>query len=203
MTIFTGTTRHFAHRRQWNVGTITNTLKPLFRHDFRLFTFLRGWTIGLRIPDAIKHFSADCQPFAKYIELMPGMTRSFAALELRHHDLAIDFKGVANIISFDWATSIVFKHNYRLPKSKDNTLPARNLYEDRWDELVVHKSLGHSQIKDDLNYQVRYYDNEARNDTFETPSSIPHHFISRDWSLHEWRPSSIVGTIPVIPLANL
>lgn len=111
--------------------------------------------------------AADRQSSAKYNKLISHTTVPFKILKVRYDILNIDENGISNTISVHRATPVCRQVRRRLFRSKKHRRQALTLHEDRQDEFLIHKIVGHHQTADRLLYLVRWYGLEAKDDTFK------------------------------------
>lgn len=109
---------------------------------------------------------------------MQHSTGPFKAPDVQDHVLTIVENDIANTIIIERPTPVGSQQRLGLFKSMNDGNLASNLHKDQPDELFVHNIVGHRQTTNGLQYQVEWYSNEGKDDTFEPSSNIPYHFLS-------------------------
>lgn len=134
---------------------------------------------------------------------MPRSTGPFKVLGVWEHVLIVDENGIANTNSTNRATLADSEYRQRLLTSKIHRRRGTNFHEDLQDESVIHETVRDCETTNRLQYQVPLYGHEAKQETSERLSNIPHHSIPRYRSRQKWQSSSIVGIIPVLRTIHL
>lgn len=121
--------------------------------------------------------AADRPASTRHDELMARTTGPSKIVLVQDHDMTFNEIRIECIISIDIAILVRSQHRQRLFESNKPKPHAKTLDENREHECFVQEILVQRQLVHTLQYQVRWRGYKSKDDTFEPPYKIQHHFI--------------------------